>query len=235
VRPSGRRWVTAPPSYAACTHSLQFRAVLGGEKAVAAAQRLAFSALRPAALAEAGRNTTVTQRIVAIVALIALNLALFLAPIDYTGLGAFAYPGAFLITLLANASVVVPVPYIPIVAHIAATAGSPAIVVLVAALGSAIGESTSFWVGRVQAGALAGHPWFDRLRRFFRQEWRAALFLFFFAMPLNPVFDVGGLGAGALGISFKTFFVAVFLGRIVRFTVIALVAFGVLGALSLSR
>lgn len=223
------------PCMPAFAHSLQSVPVLGGERAVAAAQRLAFSALRPAALARAGRNTTVPQRIVAILALVALNVALFFAPIDYSGLGAFAYPGAFLITLLANASVVVPVPYIPIVAHIATTADSAAVVVLVAALGSAIGESTSFWVGRIQADALIGHPWFERLRRFFCKEWRAALFLFLFAMPLNPVFDVGGLGAGALGISFKTFFVAVFLGRIVRFTVIALVAFGVLGAFSVPQ
>ena len=204
-----------------------------GERAAGAAQRAALTALRPRALAEAGRNATRAQKIIAVVAVIALNIALFLAPIDYAGLGAFAYPGAFLITLLANAAVVVPVPYIPIVAHIAATADSAVVVVLVAALGSALGESVAYAVGRVEKDIFTGHPWFERLRGFFSHEWRAGLFLFLFAMPLNPVFDVGGLGAGALGVSFRTFFIAVLLGRIVRFTVIALVAFGLIGAFAL--
>ena len=204
-----------------------------GERAVEAAQRVALTAIRPRALAEAGRNASPLQKVIAVIAVIAFNIALFLVPIDYTGLGAFAYPGAFLITLVANAAVVVPVPYIPIVAHIAVTADSALVVVLVAALGSALGESVAFAVGRVEKDLFTGHPWFERLRGFFHQEWRAALFLFLFAMPLNPVFDVGGVAAGALGISFRTFFVAVFLGRIVRFTVIALIAFGLFGFLAL--
>jgi membrane protein YqaA with SNARE-associated domain len=204
-----------------------------GERAAETAQRVALTALRPRRLAEAGRNASPAQKIVAVIAVVAFNIALFLVPIDYAGLGAFAYPGAFFITLIANAAVVVPVPYIPIVAHIAATADSAAVVVLVAALGSALGEAVAFAVGRVEKDLFTGHPWFERLRGFFGHEWRAGLFLFLFAMPLNPVFDVGGLAAGALGISFRTFFVAVFLGRIVRFTVIALIAFGVLGFFAL--
>jgi membrane protein YqaA with SNARE-associated domain len=195
--------------------------VLGGERAAGAAQRLALGALRPRALAQAGRNAHPVQKIVAIAAVIALNVALLLAPIDYSGLRAFAYPGAFLITLLANAAVVLPVPYIPIVMHIAGTADSAALVVLVAAVGSVLGESVAFAVGRVEKDLLDGHPWFERLRGFFRHERRAFLFLLFFAMPLNPVFDIGGFGAGALGISYRTFFSAVLLGRIVRFAAIA--------------
>lgn len=207
--------------------------MLVGGRATEAVQRAALSALRPSALARAGRDAHPLKKVLAVVALLAFNVALFFAPIDYSGLGQFAYPGAFLITLIANAAVVVPVPYIPIVAHIAATAPSPVAVVLLAALGSALGESTSFWVGRVETDLLAGHPWFERLRGFFHHEWRAALFLLFFAMPLNPVFDVGGFGAGALGVSFRTFFVAVLLGRVVRFTVIALIAYGLLSALAI--
>jgi membrane protein YqaA with SNARE-associated domain len=207
--------------------------VLVGERAAAVAQRVALGALRPSALAERGRNASTPQKVLALVAVVVFNVGLFLVPIDYAGLGAFAYPGAFLITLVANAAVVVPVPYIPIVAHIATTADSAAVVVLIAALGSALGESVAFFVGRVEKDLFTGHPWFERLRVFFCREWRAGLFLFLFAMPLNPVFDVGGLGAGALGISFRTFFVAVLLGRIVRFTVIALIAFGLIGLIQI--
>ena len=41
---------------------------------------------------------------------------------------------------------------------------------------------------------------------------------------LTPVFDVGGLGAGALGVPFRTFLVAVWLGRLVRFAILAYIA-----------
>lgn len=207
--------------------------MLAGGRATEAAQRAALSAFGPRALAERGRSATLTQKVAAVVAVVAFNVALFLVPIDYAGLGAFAYPGAFLITLLANAAVVVPVPYIPLVAHIVTTAGSAVVVVLLAALGSAVGETVAFFVGRVETDLFTGHPWFERLHRFFSHEWRAGLFLFLFAMPLNPVFDVGGLAAGALGISFRTFFVAVFLGRVIRFTVIAAIAFGLIGFFAL--
>jgi membrane protein YqaA with SNARE-associated domain len=197
--------------------------VLGGERAIEAAQRLAVGALRPSGLARAGHDAHPVQKVLAVVAVIALNVALFVAPIDYTSLRGFAYPGAFLITLLANAAVVLPVPYIPIVMHIARTADSVLLVVVVAALGSTLGESVAFAVGRVEKELLDGHPWFERLRGFFSHERRAFFFLLFFAMPLNPFFDVGGFGAGALGISFRTFFSAVMLGRIVRFALLALI------------
>lgn len=170
-------------------------------------------------------------KILAVAALIALNVALFVAPIDYGALGALAYLGAFLITLLSNAAVIVPVPYIPIVAHLVLSAGAPALVVVLAALGSALGESVAYFVGRAEKELFTGRRAYERIRGFFTHEWRAALFLFFFAIPLNPVFDVGGLAAGALGIGFPTFFVAVGLGRLVRFSILAAVALRVLASL----
>ncbi|MGH2378118.1 MAG: VTT domain-containing protein [Candidatus Limnocylindria bacterium] len=205
--------------------------MLGGPaRGVEAAQRFALGALHPRALARAGRTAHPVQKVAAVLAVVAINVALFVAPFDYTVLGALAYPGAFLVTLIANAAVVVPVPYIPIVAHIAQTAGIPALVVLAAASGSALGECVAFAVGRVEKDLFEGHAWVERIRRFFAHPRRTALFLFFFAIPLNPVFDVGGLGAGALGVPFRTFLVAVWLGRLVRFSILAYIAieFGLL-------
>lgn len=199
--------------------------MLGGPaRGIDAAQRYALGALRPRALADAGRNAHPVQKVVAVLAVIALNVALFVAPFDYTVLGAFAYPGAFLVTLLANAAVVVPVPYIPIVAHISQTAAVPALVVLAASFGSAVGECVAFAVGRVEKDLFTGHAWYERIRAFFDHPRRAAIFLFLFAVPLNPVFDIGGFAAGTLGVPFRTFLVAVWLGRTVRFAILAYLA-----------
>jgi membrane protein YqaA with SNARE-associated domain len=206
--------------------------VLVGGRATEVAQRAALS-LHPRTLGQRAKDAPLPQKIAALVAVFLFNLSLFLLPIDYAALGVISYPGAFLLTFVANAAVVVPVPYVPIVAHMATTADSVWLVVFLAALGSALGECVAFYVGRVEKDLFTGHPWFERIRYFFRYEHRAALFLFLFAIPLNPVFDAGGLGAGALGLRFRTFFFPVLLGRIIRFAIIALIAFGVIGFLKI--
>lgn len=206
--------------------------MLVGGRAAEVAQRAAVS-LNARALGQRAKDAPLPHKIAALVAVFLFNLSLFLLPIDYAALGVVSYPGAFLLTFVANAAVVVPVPYVPIVAHIATTAESVWLVVLLAALGSALGECVAFFVGRVEKELFTGHPWFERIRYFFRYESRAALFLFLFAIPLNPVFDAGGLGAGALGLRFRTFFIPVLLGRIVRFAIIAALAFGLIGWLNI--
>jgi len=44
--------------------------------------------------------------------------------------------------------------------------------------------------------------------------------LFAFAVPPNPVFDVAGLAAGAVGVRYSVFFVSVFAARLIRLAVI---------------
>jgi membrane protein YqaA with SNARE-associated domain len=155
-----------------------------------------------------------------VVALIALNIALYLAPIDYRALTTFAYAGAFIVCLVANAVVAIPIPYIPVIAHIGATAESPALVVALAALGSVLGESVAFVVGRAEQGLVSEHPLYKRLHRLAERKWLAGLVLFGLAVPLNPLFDVAGLAAGAMGMRYRVFFVAVFTARIVRMALI---------------
>lgn len=152
--------------------------------------------------------------------LIALNIALFLAPIDYRALTSFAYVGAFLVCLVANAVVAIPIPYIPVIAHIGATADSAALVVALGALGSVLGESVAFVVGRAEQGLVSEHPLYKRLHRLAERKWLAGLVLFALAVPLNPLFDVAGLAAGAMGMRYRVFFVAVFAARIVRLALI---------------
>lgn len=158
--------------------------------------------------------------IAGLVALIAVNVALYFAPIDYHALTTFAYAGAFLVCLVANAVVAIPVPYIPVIAHIGATAGSPALVVALAALGSVLGESVAFVVGRAEQGLVSEHPLYKRLHRLAERKWVAGLVLFGLAVPLNPLFDVAGLAAGAMGMRYRVFFIAVFTARIVRMALI---------------
>src|SRR5690349_11692604 len=88
-------------------------------------------------------------------AVLRFNIGVYLLPTDYREFGNYAYLAVFLITGIANATVVIPVPYIPIVVRVAAQADSLALVVLAGALGSALGESVAFFVGRSGRGVVA--------------------------------------------------------------------------------
>jgi membrane protein YqaA with SNARE-associated domain len=183
--------------------------------------------IRRVALVAAGPRvpTTVHRHHVLIAAagialLAALNVAVYLAPIDYQALTSFAYLGAFLVSFLANALVAIPIPYIPIIVHIGATADSAAIVVALGALGSVLGESVAFLIGRAEQGLVSEHPIYQRLHRLAERKWLSGLLLFALAVPLNPLFDVAGLAAGAVGMRYRVFFVAVFAARIMRFALI---------------
>jgi membrane protein YqaA with SNARE-associated domain len=155
-----------------------------------------------------------------VAALVALNLAVYFAPIDYHALTSFAYVGALLICFFANAVVAIPVPYIPIIAHLGAAADSPALVVALGALGSVLGESVAFLIGRAQQGLVSEHPLYQRLHRLAERKRLAGLVLFGLAVPLNPLFDVAGLAAGAMGMRYRVFFVAVLAARMIRLALI---------------
>jgi membrane protein YqaA with SNARE-associated domain len=138
-------------------------------------------------------------------------------------LGHYAYLGVFLITLIANATVIVPVPYPAVIASVAAHSDNLAAVIIAGALGSVLGESVAFFVGRSGRGAVADTRFYRWIQTQLRYPWRAFALLFVLAAPPNPAFDVAGLAAGALGLPYWLFFSAVFLGRLIRIAIFVLV------------
>ncbi len=152
----------------------------------------------------------------------AANVGIYWLKIDYRIFGAYAYLGVFIVTLIANATTIVPVPYITVVACIAGQSNNLVLVALAGALGSALGESVAFFVGRSGRVIAEETRFYGWVKRQMRHPWRAFAVLFGLAAPINPVFDIAGLAAGALGVPYWLFFTAVFLGRLIRFWLIAL-------------
>jgi len=137
-------------------------------------------------------------------------------------LGMFGYIGAFAVAAIANATVLIPVPYYPIIARLA-QAFNVWGVIIAAAAGSAIGESVAFFVGRSSKAAVEQTKMNDWIKRQMQHPWRAALVLFGLSAPPNPAFDVAGLLAGAFGVPLWLFLVSVFFGRIIRMGLVAFV------------
>jgi len=155
---------------------------------------------------------------------IALNIIAYLIiPPDLAyRLGSLGYIGVFLITLISNATIVVPIPYFGLVAAL-----SPGLsmvgVGIAGALGSVIGESVSFFVGRSGRGVVEQTRFYRWVQRQLEHPWRAFVVLFALSAPPNPAFDVAGLTAGAMGLPYWIFLSAVFLARLVRFGIVAFV------------
>jgi len=152
----------------------------------------------------------------------AANIGIYWLKIDYRIFGAYAYFGVFIVTLIANATTIVPVPYITIVACIAGQSDNLVLVALAGALGSALGESVAFFIGRSGRAIAEETRFYSWVKRQLQHPWRAFAVLFGLAAPINPAFDIAGLAAGALGVPYWLFFTAVFLGRLIRFWLIAL-------------
>ncbi len=163
-------------------------------------------------------------------AALVLNLLayLLLPPSLLTRLGRLGYLGAFGAAAIANATVLLPVPYYPIIIRLAQALNVWG-VILAAAAGSTLGECVAFFVGRSSHGAIEETRINSWIRRQMQRPWRAGLVLFALAAPPNPAFDVAGLLAGALGLPLWLFLVSVFLGRIVRMALVCLVGLNIEG------
>lgn len=166
------------------------------------------------------RRATYVRLALIVVGALALNvLVLFIPPQWIEGLarwGIWAYVAVFGVTALANASVIVPVPYPGIVARFASVLGDVWGVALAGAAGSTVGEGTAFLVGRAGKGIVEDTRFYRWLKGQLRTPLRAFIVLFLLSAPPNPFFDIAGLTAGTLGVPFPLFFGATFLGRIIK-------------------
>jgi len=158
--------------------------------------------------------------------MVAVNVGFYFIPINYAILGDYAVAGVFVVTALATATIIVPVPYIPVIMHIAQQYRDVHMllwIALAAGAGSVVGEVSGYMVGRSGRQAFAETRFSRWVAAQMTHPVRAFLALFALSAPPNPLFDVAGIAAGAFGVPFWLFATAVFSGRFVRMLGIVLV------------
>ncbi len=174
----------------------------------------------------ADRTRPVIEGVAIVSAVVILNVVVYFLPIDYRTFGGSAYAGVFVLAFVASGAFVLPIPYLPIVARIAATVGPAWVVVLVAAFGSVLGDSTGWYVGRAGKSIVREGKAYRWVRHVAGDPVLAGLLLCALAIPPDPLFDVAGLAAGALGVRYRTFFISVLIGRSLHFALVAIIAIG---------
>lgn len=138
---------------------------------------------------------------------------------DLNKLQGYGIFGIFLISILGNATVIIPAPVI-LSAFVGGSVYNPILVGLVVALGATIGELTGFMAGIGGRVAITDHKHFKRIEKWMTKS--GFLTLLILATIPNPLFDLAGIFAGATNYPIKRFLLATFLGKSIKFLFIAL-------------
>jgi membrane protein YqaA with SNARE-associated domain len=167
---------------------------------------------------------TTALRVLALIAVIAITLAGYLLRDELKNLEVLGYPGVFLISLISNATVVLPAPGF-IVTIVAGSIFNPILVAIAAAAGAALGELTGYLAGYSGRGVFERYPSYDRFEELM-ERYGGWTVLVLAATP-NPLFDIAGAAAGALRMPALAFLGWAFAGKLIK--MLALAYAGALG------
>jgi membrane protein DedA with SNARE-associated domain len=141
----------------------------------------------------------------------------------------YGYTAVFLVGLISNATVVLPVPGLA-VSSVMGSVYSPWMVGLVGGVGQALGELTGYMAGYSGQTLVDENPTYDRLTRWMQHH--GILTVFVLALIPNPVFDLGGIAAGALRFPVWKFLASCTAGKVLKNIVFALAGYYGIGAIS---
>ena len=126
----------------------------------------------------------------------------------------YGYLGAFLLCMVSNATVILPVPgillFLPIV-----TAFNPVLLGLIGATGGIIGEITGYMAGYSGSVMIQDSRVYTRMEGWMRR-WGAWAVFIFAAVPLLPL-DVAGIVAGAIRFPLWKFLLVAWVGKSLKY------------------
>jgi uncharacterized membrane protein YdjX (TVP38/TMEM64 family) len=134
--------------------------------------------------------------------------------------------GVFLLSLVGNATIVLPVPAIA-AAFAAGAAFNPLLVGVVAAAGATLGELTGYLAGASGRGIVRHRVGHRRIETWMGR--RGALTLLVLAAVPNPFFDLAGMTAGVVRYPVWRFLAFTWAGKSVKFLAAAGLGYRLLG------
>jgi membrane protein YqaA with SNARE-associated domain len=164
-------------------------------------------------------------RVVALLFVVAISIYIFSIRDKAQELQKYSYPGIFLLSFLAYATVFLPAPGVAVVFTMGAVF-NPFIVAIVAGAGAALGELTGYLVGYSSQPVVERVDIYERMVRWLNKYGSISILLFS-ALP-NPFFDLTGLAAGALKMPVYKFLFWTWIGETLK-----MLAFAYAGSTSL--
>jgi uncharacterized membrane protein YdjX (TVP38/TMEM64 family) len=163
--------------------------------------------------------------VVIIILITVLSFWLALNPKWVLGFGNWGYVGAFVISLVASATIILPAPGIAVIIAMG-TALDPVLLGIVAGIGSAFGELSGYLAGASGRALVPSHQrdQFERMQRL-TDRYGAPLLFVLAAIPF-PLFDFAGIIAGMVKIRIPTFLLTVGAGKSIKYIVMILLGTG---------
>ena len=164
----------------------------------------------------------------ALLAVIAISSTIVIFRDRLAGLGAYGYPGLFLINVFASATLFLPVPGLAL-SFAAGSSFSPVLVGLASAAGSALGELTGYLAGFSGRGVIESQERYITVQRWMHRYGLWVVFVL--GIIPNPLFDMAGMISGAMRIPVWQFLIACWAGKALKFTLFAYAGAGTMNVL----
>lgn len=158
-------------------------------------------------------------RVIVILAVIGLTVLLFVYRDRVQELEAFGYPGIFLVSMLSNATLILPVPGVLFTSAMGAVF-NPFFVALAAGTGATLGELTGYLAGFSGQGVIENRKWYDKVTQWMKKY--GGITVLVLAFVPNPVFDVAGMVAGALRMPLWKYLIFSWIGKVGKMLLFAL-------------
>ncbi|MFC1993810.1 YqaA family protein [Chloroflexota bacterium] len=162
-------------------------------------------------------------RLLAVLAVLAITATLFAFRQEVKGIESYGYLGAFLISLVSSATIILPVPGMILIFAMGAMF-NPLLIGLAAGAGSALGEMTGYILGYSGQTVFKDSKTYLRMERWMRQ--RGTIVIFVLSFVPNTVFDLAGAAAGVLRFPLWKFLLVCFTGKTLRNILVALAGSG---------
>lgn len=143
-----------------------------------------------------------------------ISLAIIYFQDEIRSWGRFGYLGAFVVMFLASATLALPTPVVFMTIAFGRTLPDPLLAGLVIGTASALGEMTGYLAGYGVSRLVQQTVAYKQTRLAIRKYGLIALFVM--ALVPNPIFDLAGIAAGALGIRWWLFLLTVGVGKTLR-------------------
>jgi uncharacterized membrane protein YdjX (TVP38/TMEM64 family) len=137
-------------------------------------------------------------------------------------LAGYGYAAVFLVGLVSNATLILPVPGLA-VSSLLGGVFNPFLVGLVGGVGQALGELSGYMAGYSGQTLVDRGPTYERVAGWMQRH--GVVTIFVLALIPNPVFDLGGIAAGALRFPLWKFLIACAAGKVLKNIVFALLGY----------
>jgi membrane protein YqaA with SNARE-associated domain len=164
------------------------------------------------------QSKTGYKPLVAVVLAIAITAAIVLFRHELARFSRYGYPGVFIVSLLGNATVILPAPSLAVVFGMGGVL-NPLFVGLVAGVGEALGELTGYLAGYGGRAVIEDWQMYHRLEKWMQRNGSATIFVLS-AIP-NPIFDLAGIAAGVLRFPLQRFLLSCWVGKTLKTTAFA--------------